>query len=286
MAVSTSDSAVGSSASTKKRTRFLSLSPLTVLPCSPLEQIDAAASAGFDAVDLRLVPVLDTDVDVIGDPALRRAIARRLKDAGMAVLGVEVVRIGPATDARALEPMLDYAAEVGARCVTVTAPAKAEWKPEYEPATVARLADLCELAAKRNVRPMIEFMAFRGIATLDDAVRVIRSVGHPNLGICLDALHLVRSGGSSAAVANIDSRVLTCLQLCDAPLAAPADLPREARYDRLYPGEGGLPLRELLRAVSADLPIGLEAPGTAYAGLAPAERARRIAECARALLEN
>ena len=268
------------------RSRLLSLSPLTVLPCSPVEQIDAAEAAGFDAVDLRLVPVLDTDVDVIGDPALRRAIARRLQESGMQVLGVEVVRIGPATDVRALEPMLDYAAEVGARCMTVTAPAKADWKPGDEPATVRRLADLCELAAARGIRPMIEFMAFRGIATLEDAIRVVRSVDHPNLGICLDALHLMRSGGSPAAVAGMDGRMLACLQLCDAPAVPPADLPREARYDRLYPGEGALPLRELIRAVPAALSIGLEAPGVTYGGLAPLERARRIMAGTRALLDG
>jgi sugar phosphate isomerase/epimerase len=286
MAVTANDDRSGGGSGERgTRARLLSLSPLTVLPCSPLEQIEAAEAAGFDAVDLRLVPVLDTDVDVMADAPLRRAIVRRLQESGLVVLGVEVVRIGPTTDVRALEPMLDYAGEVGARCMTVTAPAKADWRPEDEPETVRRLALLCELAAARNIRPMIEFMVFRGIATLEDAVRVARSVGHPNIGICLDALHLMRSGGTPASVSRVDPAMLACLQLCDAPLEPPADLPHEARFGRVYPGEGALPLREIVRAVPADLPIALEAPNVAYRGLSPVARSRRIAACTQAVLD-
>ena len=48
---------------------------------------------------------------------------------------------------------------------------------------------------------------------------------------------------------------------------------RQAREDRLFPGEGGLDLRGLLGALPPDLPISLEVP---YAGPFDArERARR-----------
>ena len=56
------------------RVHKLSLSPLTVLPCSPVEQIDAAHKAGFDSVGLRLFPSLPTDVDVMADRPLQRDI--------------------------------------------------------------------------------------------------------------------------------------------------------------------------------------------------------------------
>ena len=90
--------------------RPLSLSPLTVLPCSPLEQIDAAQAAGFDAVGLRLQPALATDLDVMSDAALQRAIERRLAATGLRVLDVEVFRVGRRTDIVAMEGALAYAA--------------------------------------------------------------------------------------------------------------------------------------------------------------------------------
>ena len=98
---------------------MLSLCPLTVLPCSPLDVIDAAAEAGFDAVGVRLTPTMPTDVDVMADAALRRTIRRHLAAAGIAALDVEVVRIAPDTDVEALQPLLEYAGELGARHVTV-----------------------------------------------------------------------------------------------------------------------------------------------------------------------
>jgi sugar phosphate isomerase/epimerase len=132
---------------------------------------------------------------------------------------------------------------------------------------------------------MIEFMVFRGIATLDDAMRVVGLAGHPNLGICVDALHLQRSGGTPESVSRIDSRLISCVQLCDAPAAAPApqDIPREARYGRLYPGEGALPLRELLAVVPAGHPLSIEVP-CAAPKLSVAERADKAARCTRALI--
>jgi len=262
----------------------LALSPLTVLPCTPLEQIDAAEAAGFDAVDLRLVKVLDTDIDVMADPHLRRAILNRLAQSSMKVLGIEVIRVGPSTVIESFLPILEFGNALGARYMTVTAPAKAEYAPEDESLTVQKLSSLCNLAATYKIQPMLEFMAFRGIATIEDAVRVVSRVDHPNMGICLDALHLYRSGGTAASVSKVDPKMLSCLQLCDGPLIAPADLMREARHERLYPGEGQLPLRELLQSVPRDLPISLEAPNASYAGLSVEERAQKIASCARNLL--
>ena len=74
---------------------ILSLAPLTVLPASPLEQIDAAQAAGFDAVGLRLQPVMPTDIDIMGNADLRRDIERRLAATGLKVLDIEVFRVGP-----------------------------------------------------------------------------------------------------------------------------------------------------------------------------------------------
>ena len=107
---------------------------------------------------------------------------------------------------------------------------------------------------------MIEFMVFRGIATIEDAQRLIGLAGHENLGICVDALHLQRSGGSPASLRGIDPKSICCVQLCDASAVAPPveEIPKEARFGRLYPGEGGLPLEDLIAAVPPDIPLSVE----------------------------
>lgn len=263
---------------------MLSLCPLTLLPCSPLELIDAATDAGFDAVGIRLTPVLATDIDVMADKPLQRAIQKRLSATKLKVLDVEVLRISPDTDVPGLLPMLQYAGDLGARNIAVTGVPKADWKPEYERETARRLAELCEAASGFGLQPMLEFMAFRSIATIADAFHMRALADHPNLGICVDALHLQRSGGTPALLQTIDQTALACFQLCDAPLQAPDDLAKEARFGRLYPGEGGLPLREMLMALRADLPVGVETPDTSRAHLPVLERAHLAARRARDLL--
>ena len=263
---------------------MFSLCPLTVLPCSPLEQIDAAIDAGFDAIGLRLVPVLATDIDVMADKSLRDAIARRLSQTGIDVLDIEVVRISPEIDVQALVPMLQYAGDVGARSLAVTGVPKADFTAEEEAVTVAKLAELCETAGRYGVRPALEFMAFRSIGTLEAALRYRELADHPNLAIVLDALHFHRSGGTPDQLAAVDSSVLSCFQICDAPAAAPDDLPKEARFGRLLPGRGGLPLREMVAALSPTVPVAVEVPDTTRANIPVAEKAREAARTSRAVM--
>ena len=265
---------------------ILSISPLTVLPCSPLDAIDAAHAAGFDAIGLRLNPGQPTDIDVMADAGLRRAIERRLSSTGLILLDVDVVRVGPQTDVKALEPLLCYAGDLGARNLVMTSLPPDEYRAADERDTSCKIAELCEAAGRHRIRLAIEFIPFRGIASLADAVWVAGLVKHPNFAICVDALHLHRSGGTPADLAKTDPRLLASVQLCDAPLTAPDDLPKESRFDRLYPGEGMLPLRELLQAVPEDLPVSVEVPNASRAARSPTERATEAAACARRLLAD
>ena len=61
-------------------------------------------------------------------------------------------------------------------------------------------------------------------------------------------------------------------------MPGPTDTPslvREARTGRLLPGEGVLPLKELVAALPPGLPLAIEAPCRATADLPALERARR-----------
>jgi sugar phosphate isomerase/epimerase len=93
-------------------------------------------------------------------------------------------------------------------------------------------------------------------------------------------LHFSRSGGLPAHVAGIDPALLRYAQICDAgaDMPGPTDTPaliREARTGRLLPGEGVLPLKELVAVLPAQVPLAIEAPCRATAELPALERARR-----------
>lgn len=263
--------------------RTVSLAALTVLPCTPIQHLDVAVDVGFEAVSLRIFAVMDTDVDVMSDRRLQSAIRRRIEETKLQVLDVEVVRVTPGLDVAALEPALEFAGSIGARRFAVTPDAEGDYTAAAEAAVVRRLAELCVAAERHDLGVMLEFMAYRSIRSLRHAAAIVEKVGHPGLGITLDALHLFRSGGTVDDVRKLPSARVAAVQLCDAPAAPPFDLAREARYGRRYPGEGDLPLRELLTAVSPDVPISIEVPSRTQATQGPRERAQRARDSLAAL---
>jgi sugar phosphate isomerase/epimerase len=263
----------------------LSLAHLTVLDAHPLELIDAAVAGGFDAVGLRLVRPTGAvaTTPVVGDEALIRQLLGRLRDTAIAVLDVESIWIEPDTDVAALRPALEVGQRLGARNVLTMGNDPDE----------ARLTDcfarLCEEAARFDLRVNLEFAAFTRAPSIQAAQRIVDRAGQANGGILIDALHLARSGGTPADIRRIDPRRLAYSQLCDARGPRPATddaLRREARLDRHYPGTGDLPLTEILDALPAGLPIGVEAPCVEDAALPVLERARRCGEATRRFLDR
>jgi len=103
----------------------------------------------------------------------------------------------------------------------------------------------------------------------------------------VDAIHFFRAGDTLDVLASVPREYLHYAQFCDARAERPADMQeiiRQARSDRLMPGEGGLDLAGLLGALPAELPLSLEIP---YATpMPPLTRARRAREAALKLLER
>ncbi|MFM0396150.1 sugar phosphate isomerase/epimerase family protein [Paraburkholderia phytofirmans] len=237
----------------------LAVAHLTALELAPLEWVTQAARAGFDAVGLRLNP---TSVDAIAYPSVvgsdaHRALRRVLADEGMAVHDVEFIPVLPDIDVASYAPMFDAAAHLGARCVTVSGD-----DPDAA-RLAANLAALCELAAQYGLRVDLEFMRWRQVGTLNQARSMVERVGHANLAILVDALHLARSGGSPADVRALPVGMVRAVQLCDASRHAPVGDDAtilEARAGRLPPGEGVLPLIDLLDALPAGTALGVEMP--------------------------
>ena len=144
-----------------------------------------------------------------------------------------------------------------------------------------RFAEVCRLAGQFGMAVDLEFMPFRALKTLPAAAAVVTASGAENGFVCLDALHLFRSGGSVVDLGAVAPACLGSLQLCDAPREAPDPngLAEEARERRLLPGRGELPLAELFAAYPEGRPIDAEIPMLApFGDLDAGARARLIAD--------
>ena len=250
------------------------LEHLTLLAVPPPDLVTVAAQAGFDAVGLRIFPATDEERPwpmAPGSPMLAETVLR-CADTGITVLDAEAVRLGPAPADFA--PFLDAAAQLGARYVNAIC-------DDTDPGRLAdEFARLAEQARPYEIRPVIEFMAYRSVRTLAGATAVAAGSGG---GILVDALHVQRCGVSLDALRRVDPGLVSYVQLCDAPLAAPADPVGEARSARLLPGDGELPIAELLAALPEGVPVAVEAP-QASAAAHPASFAKRARQALESVL--
>lgn len=264
----------------------LSLAALTVLELSPAEMVSCAADAGYSHVGLRLIPATDHEPawPIVGDTPLVREIERRLADTSIEVLDIEIFRVKPDTRVESYRIALETGARLGARHVLV-----AGNDPE-EARMTERFAALCDIGAPLGLTMDLEPMPWTDIKNLQQAARVVAVANRPNAGVLIDPIHFDRAGNAPADIALVPPRALHYAQLCDAPAQRPTDIEtvlHQARAERLMPGDGGLDLKGILRALPAGLPLGLEVPMQQLARTVGAlERARRMRLKAEMLLAS
>ena len=255
----------------------ISLAHLTVLDTTPPELVSVAAAAGFRTIGIRLTATPSVGVppyDVLHDGPLLRETLARLADTGVSVLDTEFLRFEPERPVGVPEGFLEVSARLGARNILVMSA-----EPE-DARTLDRLCELCDQAAAYGLHVNLEFAIYTGVRTLAHAAEVVARSKRSNASVLIDALHFSRSGGLPAHVAQVDPSLFRYAQICDASpiMPGPRDTPsliREARTGRLLPGDGALPLADLVAALPDGLPLAIEAPCQATAGLSALERATR-----------
>lgn len=255
--------------------RLISLAAGVLPEFSAEAVVDAAASAGFEAVGLRL------DGDPCS-PERTAALRRRIEDAGLVLLDAEVLWMRPGAFDESLYHVIDTAAALGARnLLTVSADPNAG-------ATVEKFGLICDRAAEVGIPVSLEYGYFSAVQTVQAALGVLSAVDRVNGHLLVDPLHLSRSCGSVADIAALPSHLFSYAQFCDAGPDAPAPEDKEAIYQealdgRLHLGDGVIPLAELLGCWRPDLPLSVELRSKRLRDDFPAadERARHLhARCA------
>lgn len=245
--------------------RDIGLAALTVLELPHPELVSCAAQAGYSHVGLRLIPVA-------GQPYLHpldaAAIEKRLRETGVRVLDVEVFRLEAGTRVADFEEVMAIAARLGASQLLVHGA-----DPEHR-----RLVDsfgrLCDLAARYHLAANLEPMPWVDISTVAKAKRVMDDAGRANGAVLVDAIHFFRADNQLDELHGLRQNYL---QFCDAHPGRPTEtqeLIRQARGDRLPPGQGALDLQGLLSCVSKELPLSLEVPMAR--ALPPLEKAKLV----------
>jgi sugar phosphate isomerase/epimerase len=261
-----------------------SLAALTALELAPPGLIEVAAACGYDHVGIRLLPATPGGIayPLMEDEASLRETIARLDATGVTVADLEVVAIRPETDIAAFSAFFETGARLGAKHILVAA---------YDPVLdrfADRFAGFCEAAAQYGLTADLEFMPWTSVPDLVTASRIVEKVGKPNAGVLVDALHFDRSGSLIGDIARIPAGRLHYWQLCDGPAERPTtsdEMIRAARTERMFPGEGGIDLVALVRAMPRDIAVSIEVPTVELAKTMDAlARARRALAAARRVM--
>lgn len=229
-----------------------------MLHVDPFTLASAAAAAGFDGIGLRL------SAEHALPPAERASLRAHVEALGLLIHDAEVHRISTSsTDPR---PLIDAAHDVGARNLLVVSdlPRTAEGNQQTE----QELSALVSLCSAAGMRVGLEYMAWTNPCTSADALRLAEATGAV---VLVDVLHHTRVGEGVNDLSRLaHSGRLGWVQVCDAPLQRPGDLIDEARHRRLPPGEGSLPIAELLSVIRTDVVLSVEVQSdTLAAALTP-----------------
>ena len=237
----------------------LSLDILTVMGMDPLAYIRLAANLGCDYVGMQVTPVttlpeLYPNWSLRDNPRLVRDVKSSLADNGLSIHLGEGFLLRFDTDMQDFAADLDILTEVGARAVNVCS-FDGDRNRVFD-----ALAVFAEMAARTEMRANLEFAPGLGIADLPTAIDAVRHVGMANFGLVIDAMHFFRSGSTVKDLARLDPVMIGYAQICDVPWQSSIDYVTEACFERACPGQGDLPLEELIAALPTDVIIGLETP--------------------------
>jgi sugar phosphate isomerase/epimerase len=215
------------------------------------------------------------------DPALRREMIAAMRDRGVSISLGEGFSLREGQDFGDRRDDLEVMAELGVRRInTVT------MDPDLG-RSFDRFGKLAETAATLGMETTVEFGPGMSVGDLPTAVTAVDHVGRPDFRLLIDTMHFGRTGSGPADIAALDPGLIGYVQLSDAPVEPrfPTYM-EEAMFERVVPGQGELPLREILAAVPPDVIVGIEVPlrSQAEAGIGPEARLRPCVEAARALL--
>jgi sugar phosphate isomerase/epimerase len=124
---------------------------------------------------------------------------------------------------------------------------------------------------------MMEFLGFiDSVYLLEQAVAVAELADHPEATVILDPFHLWRGGSGFGRIKSVPTGLVGICHFNDAPADAPPRF-EQLDKDRVYPGDGCLPLVQMLRDLAAngyDGPVSLELFNPSHWAMAPEDNIR------------
>lgn len=234
---------------------ILSLAAGTLPEFQPEDVAHAAGQAGFSHVGFTIEPDK-------WSPESQRATLAAIRGHDLSVLDVEVVWIpegGQLTDDH--RRIVDAGTELGATNVLVVSS-----EPDHG-RTADALHKLCEWAAPGDMRVALEFLMITAVQSMDDALAIIGKADHPAAALLIDTIHFQRASHRPEKLEGLEACLLPYTQICDGNLDCDSSFEsylEDAIDLRSCPGEGALPVADIIKMLPQDIALSLEVRSKAY----------------------
>lgn len=254
------------------------LNTSTIRPAPLLQKIEAAAAAGFRAIE-----PWNADVDAhLAAGGSMQEIHEVLRRHGLSVPSVIAIMgfVGneaPGREERRAEARrrMQQARDLGSPFIVAS--------PPPGRADLVRCgedyAELLALGREIGVRPAMEFLGFvEHVNSIATAREIMERSGDPTATIVIDWFHMVRGDGRDTIFEDLRALradQIAIVHLDDVPYQKPFSEMTDG--DRVYPGDGDIPLDELFAALAEtgySGPVSLELFSEALWAADPFEVAR------------
>lgn len=218
------------------------------------EQVDLAAKAGYDAIE----PWMGELEAYVQNGGSVVDLRKRISDAGLTVesaIGFAQWIVDDDQQRKAgLEQAkrdMDLIRSIGGKRLAAP-PTGATSQTDMNLYKAAeRYRALLELGDSMDVSPEIEVWGFSTtLSKLGETMLVAVEAKHPRACVLPDVYHLYKGGSEFAGLGLVAGSAIQVFHMNDYP----ADMPRAAikDADRVYPGDGIAPLRDILRTLLAN----------------------------------
>lgn len=272
---------------------FIGMNGASTMKADLVADINAASSAGFDVLEIwaeKLNPFLEKGrVDEL------KGLFEEGKIRPAAINSIEEITFRDdesyAGIRKRCRELATVASKIGCPMIVVVPSPVPPSRPEAAEVTAesARvLADLAGVAGEQGVRLAFEFIGLPDftVNSLGHAIDIIEKVDLENVGYVLDAFHFFTGPSTMEELGRVKPEKLFLFHINDAE-------PRPAigwtDANRLLPGEGIMPLREILESLKGALQDGItsvELFNPSYWERDPKEFATDAMAKTRALLEG
>lgn len=227
------------------------ISEATTMPATFQEDVNACAGAGCSLMEVWLTKLEDHLKSHTADETKSMVADRGVSLAAASYQGGLLLSQG--------EARKEHYAHFRSRlqlCEALAIPAMlvaADFAGRVEPTDIERaivsLAQAAQWAGGFGVRLALEFRAGDSFCTcLETAVNLVQAAAEPNLGVVLDTFHYFKGPSKPEDLALLNSENLAFVQVSDWS-GTPRELVADA--DRIMPGDGDLPLSELMQVLQS-----------------------------------